>query len=300
MKLLRMATLSVLGCLALAYLGVIFSASLVGSDVSMLWPFTGLGLAGAIIANSTGVGGGAVFVPAFSFLRETGSFALSHGQVVGLSFAIQSFGMTMGSLTWLNRMALDRVQAGETGMLPPPMIEIMGLTLAISLPTMLITQWFFQADPGFGFMAFKLFSITLGLFLIVQTLFMKKPDMSPQALNRTDRIGLVITAILGGIATAWLSVGIGELLALYLFLRHFDMLVCAASAVMVSAISVIVGSVFHLMTDNVAFEILVFAAPGVLLGGFLARRLAYWLGPVRLKLFAAVWIVLSSAVLLAL
>lgn len=291
-------TVVALAVLLAAYVFVWQIAHLTSAQMATLWPFTGLGTAGALIANSTGVGGGAVFVPAFSLLRETGGFALSHNDVVGLSFAIQCFGMSVGSLTWLNRMARDRQKSSEPGLLPPVMFEILGLTLVFSLPAMLITQWTLPIEPSFGFLAFKIFSITLGILLIGQTLFIEKPETSPQHLSQLDRAGLIITAISGGMATAWFSVGIGELLALYLFLRHYDMLVCAASAVFCTAISVLVGVIYHLVQGQVMFEVLVFAAPGVMLGGFLARRLAYWLGPLRLKLFAAIWIVLSSLALL--
>ncbi len=58
-------------------------------------PFSLLGLLGAIFANATGAGGGVVFIPAFQQL------GVSEAQSVATSFAIQCFGMTMGSIVWL-------------------------------------------------------------------------------------------------------------------------------------------------------------------------------------------------------
>ena len=52
--------------------------------------FVLLGLAGAIFANSTGAGGGVIFVPIFNQLQ------LSSDQIVATSFAIQCFGMVAG------------------------------------------------------------------------------------------------------------------------------------------------------------------------------------------------------------
>ena len=54
-----------------------------------------LGITGAIAANSTGAGGGIVFVPSFQAL------GMEVPQVVATSFAIQCFGMTVGSISWL-------------------------------------------------------------------------------------------------------------------------------------------------------------------------------------------------------
>jgi uncharacterized membrane protein YfcA len=45
-------------------------------------------------------------------------------------------------------------------------------------------------------------------------------------------------------------------------------------------------------------EVLVFAAPGALIGGTLARRLAIYLGARRLKLGMAGWIILTAIVYL--
>jgi uncharacterized membrane protein YfcA len=292
-------TLVILAALAAAYL-TIAAQVWTGANFAQLWAFTGLGVAGALIANSTGVGGGAVFVPAFSFLRETGLYDLSHMQVVGLSFAIQSFGMTIGSLTWVNRIARDRAAEGLPGIWPRVLTPVLALSLAASLPAMLVTQWAITVPDGFGFLAFKIFSITLGGLLLFQVLRGQKHHHDPHTLTGADRLGIVIFSALGGVATAWFSVGIGEILALYLFLRGFDMRICAPAAVIVSAVSVVVGSGYHWAQAHIALDILLFAAPGVALGGFLARRLAYWLGATRLKLLASIWIIASSLVLIAL
>ena len=296
---LKWVTLTALAVLACGYGAIVLSVGM-SANFAQLWPFTFLGVAGALIANSTGVGGGAVFVPAFSFLRETGVYELTHMQVVGLSFAIQSFGMTIGSLTWVNRIARERAEANLPGIWPRVLTPVLTLSLCASLPAMLITQWAITVPDGFGFLAFKLFSITLGCLLLFQVLRGQTRHHDPHTLSQADRVGIVIFSILGGVATAWFSVGIGEILALYLVLRGFDMRICAPAAVIVSAVSVVIGSIYHWAEAHIALEILLFAAPGVALGGFLARRLAYWLGATRLKLLASMWIIASSLVLIAL
>ena len=68
------------------------------------WHFFLLGIGGAVAANSTGAGGGIVFIPAFTSLGLNGLDAL------GTSIAIQCFGMTAGSISWLN--SIHRAEHG--------------------------------------------------------------------------------------------------------------------------------------------------------------------------------------------
>ena len=69
-----------------------------------LWFLPAVGTLGAIIANTSGTGGGVVFVPVFNALREHGIMALDPLHVVAASMGIQSFGMTMGALRWSDRL----------------------------------------------------------------------------------------------------------------------------------------------------------------------------------------------------
>ena len=62
----------------------------------------------------------------------------------------------------------------------------------------------------------------------------------------------------------------------------------------------IAGAPFHILTTDIPWEVVLLAVPGAMIGGFFARRFAYFLGPKLLKTFAAVWIIGSSAYLIAL
>ncbi|QNL19672.1 sulfite exporter TauE/SafE family protein [Hyphobacterium sp. CCMP332] len=283
--------------LGLSY-GLVVHAAVTSTALLDFSPFALVGLLGALIANSTGVGGGVVFVPAFSFLRETGVMEVSPAQTVGVSFAIQCFGMSTGAVTWLNHF---RDRTGNA--VPQTRLRLLGQAVLIVAPLSLIslwiTQYVIQPDPRLAFLLFKLFSITLGLALFLQILIARQAQGERSHFIPADMIALALIGSLGGAATALFSVGVGELMALYLFLRRFPLDVCVASAVIVSAITVLGGTPYHLATGNLIFEILFFAAPGVMLGGFLARRLAHALGAFRLKLGAAAWIVASSIVLIA-
>ena len=101
--------------------------------------FFPLGLIGAIAANSTGAGGGIVFIPAFTSLGIEGNNAL------GTSLAIQCFGMTAGSISWL--LSIHRHQhGGENAIqLTHRLLIISGIA---SISGMLIAQYFLPPQHG--------------------------------------------------------------------------------------------------------------------------------------------------------
>lgn len=269
------------------------------ATLAAFWPFAPIGVFGAAVASSTGVGGGVVFVPVFNMMRETGIAALDPAVVVGTSFAIQCFGMSTGSLTWIARLNRPDATPGELTARGQT-ATIVALVMATALPSLLLAQRLMEIDGQSGLVLFKGFSIALGLLLLLQVLLQRNGEAAKrESLTRADQAALLAIGLAGGLATAMFSVGVGELLALYLFLRRYPLEVCVAPAVICSALSVLAGVGHHVANGEVAASVMVFAAPGVVLGGWVARRLAQGLGAFRLKLFAALWIVLSSLALIA-
>lgn len=257
-----------------------------------------VGLGAATIASATGLGGGVVFLPAFEFLGTKGHVAVTAAQIVGMSFIIQCFGMTTGSLRWLSQI-YDHPHA-DTGIPSYVFLKMFGLILLCSLPALLITQSLHASPPEAVLYAFKAMSLVLGCLVFVSTLAARGRTLSRSHPTKFDYLILGILSAVGGIATAFFSVGVGELVALYLFLRNFPLITSAALAVMASAASVLVGVWDHIFSASQPWEILIFVIPGAVCGGFLARQFAFWLGSERLKIFAGSWIMLSSAYLLLL
>lgn len=109
---------------------------------------------------------------------------------------------------------------------------------------------------------------------------------------------LLMLAIPGGMITALFSVGMGELVALYLFIRHYPVLLCTGAACVISAVSCLAGVVWHIEAGTVQWEVVLLAGPAAALGGFLARPIALWLGAKRLKTLDGGWIVVSALYLL--
>ncbi|WP_086618919.1 sulfite exporter TauE/SafE family protein [Erythrobacter tepidarius] len=267
--------------------------------LARLWFLPGVGIIGAIIANTSGTGGGVVFVPVFNAMRELGVMSLSPLMVVGVSMGIQSFGMTMGSLRWTDRL-LHQPEPGplEARVRPRDFVTVALGVLALSLPAMLATQRLTAFDQQDVLFAYKGFSILLGTALIAATWTVNAQRPERTRLERTDLVVLLLLAIPGGMITALFSVGMGELVALYLFIRHYPVLLCTGAACVISAASCLAGVVWHIGAGTVQWEVVLLAAPGAALGGFLARPIALWLGAKRLKTLDGGWIVLSALYLL--
>lgn len=252
-------------------------------DVIDFWLFSFLGMMGAIFANATGAGGGVVFIPLFTQLNFT------EQQSIATSFAIQCFGMTAGAVTWSHHYCTQkrelRLWQGFKRI-----IVVTSISAIIGLTSIFIFQ---THSPSSLHFAFSWFSFLLGVFIIF-TVYLLRSHRERSQLHLLDYLAMILIGVFGGGLTAWLSVGVGELLVIYLILRRFDINMAVAAAVVVSAISVWAG-IGHVHQD-VYWQVLVFAGPGALLGGILAKTLVTHLSATRLKLFFAVWLLISGGV----
>lgn len=285
--------------LAIGYLSIwVFGVERAG-QLAAIWYVPLIGTLGAIIANTSGTGGGVVFIPVFNALREIESFGLTSQSIVGASFMIQSFGMTMGALTWTRALYRGPNPEAATGIGERNFWLMIASVLALSVPAMLATQRLVHIDSPDLLLAFKTFSILLGSALLLTTWTVNRNRAEQTRLKPLDMAVLLALAVPGGVVTALFSVGIGELVALYLFARHYPLNTCAASAVIISSASVLAGLPFHVIGGTVPYEIGALAIPGALLGGYLARRIAQALGARKLKTLVALWIIGSSLYLIA-
>lgn len=295
---LPLITGAVLVGLALFYVSIWVFGDLSAAMLAQIWYFPSIGVFGAMIANTSGTGGGVVYVPVFNALRHEGVIDLSREQIVAAGFAIQCFGMTMGALTWTNN--IYKGPTPQTGVRERDFWLIIGLVMALSSPVMLATQRLTEFNPRDVLLWFKGFSIVLGIALIITTWTVNRTRPARTALAPVDIAVLAGLSVAGGFLTALFSVGIGELVAIYLFLRHYPLNTATATAVIISSMTVLIGLPYHVEKGTVPWEVVALAAPGALIGGFLARRIAHWLGANRLKSVDGAWIVLSALYLILL
>jgi uncharacterized membrane protein YfcA len=261
-------------------------------------PFFLLALLGAIVANATGAGGGIVFVPAFKLL------GIDHASIIATSFAIQCFGMTAGSLAWY------RYSAKQDTKLEPAWGEYASLIKLFAIPTIVgvvFGQTVFQpGNEQQTIFVFKLFSAIFGIAILITSYQLLKTIDSGlsvkelQLINdsRLTRTVFYLTGFVGGAITAWLSIGVGEMVAILLILLRYPVTLSVGVAVSVSAIAVWVGVQKYIWFSNgINLDILIFAAPAAIIGGTLARRIASWLTPTQLKMLIACWVLISAVVM---
>jgi len=274
---------------------------------SHIWLFGPIGVFGAIIANSTGTGGGVVFVPAFNTLSSASAagtipmeISVDPVKTIGISFLIQCFGMSIGSSVWIDRFYGAGQSARHEHIDGYTFIAVIFAVCAAALPALVLTQYFLFAnvDGKVLITAFKWFSLILGIVLLVFTWALKRIKPSRFTPGFTDFYWLLGLGALGGVITAFFSVGVGELIAVYLILRKFPTTSAIAVAVVVSVLSVLSGVSYHVINGNIVWPVALTAVPGAMIGGFVARLFANWLGPLWLKTFASLWIIFSSAFLI--
>jgi len=259
------------------------------AEVASHWHFFLIGILAATVANSTGAGGGIVFLPVFTIL------GLTVGQSLATSFAIQCFGMTAGALTWLIHLKRDAIHDSQS----ESFLRIFLVSAAGSLAGLRLAQDFLP-DPGLDIeWFFSLFSLVVGFIILRRTLTKGEINGGREhSVTSCELVGLGASTFIGGAITAWLSVGVGEILAIHLLALRFRVNVAVAAAVCVTSITVITAVAHYLAGPLIVKEVLVFAAPGALIGGTMAKRLALFLGAKRLKLGMSGWIILTAIVYL--
>ncbi|MEQ3639076.1 MAG: sulfite exporter TauE/SafE family protein [Alteromonas sp.] len=280
---------------------VIFSQNNVGALLQEYGFFTFVGIVGAVFANATGAGGGVIFVPFFAYLSFTPD------SIVATSFAIQCCGMTAGAITWTRffctqrkteqRKTDQRKTDSQWGALPSALL----LTVIPSLCGVLFSQYTTHGSalllnvlggPENLHTVFGVFSVILAIAIIASIPLMKRQVFS-NALAGNDIVFLPTIAFLGGCITAWLSIGVGELVAVYLIIRGFNVTMSIAVAVILSAFTVWSALPFHVLVSHaIVYEVVIFAGAGAILGGVMAKYLVLAFSTQSLKLFFGLWVFL--------
>lgn len=249
-----------------------------------------LGLGGAVVANSTGAGGGIVFIPAFSTLGLTPSQALS------TSIMIQCFGMTAGTISWyISFRGRDSIYRRYRKFLFKAI-----LTAAISsISGATSAQLIFRSDITISMLTvFSVLSILFGLTLLASNLYSGRYSYPKTGIGLPDFLLIAPVCFAGGVITSVISIGVGEILLILLFLRKYPLHVSIFAAVCVSAITVIACAPYQIFIEqSVVWDIVAFAAPAAVIGGVLGRYFALFLGANRIKMFCAVWILVTGIII---
>lgn len=242
-----------------------------------------LGIIAAIFANSTGAGGGVVFIPMFHLL------GFNEMETVATSFGIQCFGMTAGAITW----SIFYKKKDPEQRRPWQCFTAIAVVASICSALGIWTNYYFQIPPPAALQAiFSIFSILLGLSILA-TIYIRRSSSVQYEATLPDYAVIILITYVGGIITAWLSVGVGEIIAFYLIFRRFDVTMAVAIGVVVTAATVWSAAPQHfLLNQDLNWQVLAFAGPGAVIGGITARRLVGMLSARRLKIFFGVWVLI--------
>ena len=126
-----------------------------------------------------------------------------------------------------------------------------------------------------------------------QSEFPPGPKRVLVSTSKYDLVILPFIGFLGGIITTWLSVGVGELVAVYLIIRGFNVTMSIANAVILSAFTVWSALPYHaFVSEAVVWQVVLFAGVGAIVGGMIAKYVVLAFSVQRLKLFFGMWVLI--------
>lgn len=251
-------------------------------------PIVGVAYAAALIANATAVGGGVVFLPFFSFF-----YGLTSLESLKLALSTQAFGMSSGAVHW----SVGRIDW-----------RLLAIACACGGIGMTFGTFIFKPDEAYINIAFGATSLLLGVGLLLECLFAKRTNELPVgSVKFTGLLGFAVLCVTTGMVNAWVSIGIGEAVALWFFFRwRFSITQSVAAGVIVLAFCSVLGFVFHAGLGGIPWPLLAFTIPGVILGGRMGAKLGVRLGEkapsgssgMLLRVFVAIVIFLDGLTVL--
>ena len=231
------------------------------SPLSLLennWKIAPIAIVAAAFANATAVGGGFLFVPLFIF-----GYGLTATAALKLSLATQAFGMSSGALGWSRHYILKHKFISAC---------------AASFVGMYLGTYWWNIDNVHIKLIFGWVNIAIGIAILLE---MKLGAKTHRAHINDDtllkKFFYLLVCVAGGLINSWASIGIGEVVALYLmFVYRMRIDYAIATGVAVLAFDSIVGLAFHSYSGGIRWDYLVFTAPGVIIGGRYGAKLGRW------------------------
>jgi uncharacterized protein len=209
------------------------------------WPILPVAFAAAFLANATAVGGGFLFVPLFIF-----GYGLDPITALVLALSTQALGMSSGATGW------SRTHIDGRGL----RIAALAGGLGMALGTFAWTPTPLQVKGVFGWV-----SLAIGLALVVE---MRWRPWVHHGRRHPLGVGYALACLAGGLVTAWVSIGVGEIVVLWLLVRRRDPLSRAiATGVAALAVCSVVGLIFHGTTGELPWRYLAFTAIAATFGG---------------------------------
>lgn len=209
-----------------------------------------------------------------------------------LALSTQAFGMTSGAVSWPGHHIVWRY------LLVAVIASGIGMTLGTFIwsPSSEVVHIFFGAT-----------SIVLGIIIFIEIYFGKKVEEKKIDITKGQIFYFIILCVAGGLINAWVSIGVGEIVALWLLFKwRFSIAQSIATGVAALAFCSILGFIYHSFLGGIIWHLLVFTAPGVILGGRvgalfgarLAENKLHMDSGEKLKVFVASVILIDGIVVL--
>ena len=220
------------------------------------WLSFPIGILIAVVSSTVGIGGGILWMPFLLIF-----FKLSPGTAVLTSLMIQTAGMGSGTFAYWRQGQID--------------MRLTGLLLVLTLPGVALGAWLTQA------VAATQLELILGLLTLLTALIFVSGNQNygDAGVNRVDlkkasRYGWAVTLM--AVASGMLSISIGEwVVPLMRNKMSLRMGVAIATSIATIFGVCVFATFFHFWVGTRAdISTIVWAIPGVILGGQVGPRLA--------------------------
>lgn len=244
------------------------------------WVFILVGFVGAIIGNTTAIGGGLVFIPVLIF-----AYHLEPVAALKVAIVSQAFGMTSGAVAW------SREKKVPWHVVP---WALPGLLVGSSISSLVIHPNAMLVKGLFGPV-----SILLGTLLLIMA-FRKTKDEEKQSWSGKAKAATVCASLVGGLLTGWVAIGEGEIVAATLMLAFGFAAprAIALGVVLLSFTSLYLATLHITVLGGVPWEIAAFTALGCVFGAQLAPALTGRVDQRALKAYFAVVAILDGLLFL--
>ncbi|MDY6935135.1 MAG: sulfite exporter TauE/SafE family protein [Spirochaetota bacterium] len=229
----------------------------------------------SLIANSTAAGGGIIFLPIFSFIFvrwlhridiTDSYFAEQTYTLFGIVIAIhvtQAFGMLSGSLSWW--------RSGVKILIKENLFNIFGAILGI------IIGKYFIISEELVYRAFGIINLLMSCIIIYKLFIVKNIPINTHWPGKLSWIFFFV-GIVGGLLSAWTSIGIGGLTSFILILILKPEIGIANGSFIMAVTSIVTVVVHIILNQPIPVEIILFTIPAVLFGGYAAPFFGMWVG----------------------
>ncbi|MFZ1987144.1 MAG: sulfite exporter TauE/SafE family protein [Desulfatitalea sp.] len=220
------------------------------------WLALPVGILIAMVASTVGIGGGILWMPFLLIILQ-----LSPTTAVVTSLVIQAAGMGSGTIAFWQQRRIDS--------------RLAVLLLALTVPGIAMGVWLTRiVAPAYLELILGALTLLTALIFVSANQGYGESGVDRVELKRAGRYGWAVTIM--AVASGMLSVSIGEwVVPLMRNKMALRMTVAVATSIATIFGTCVIGAAFHIgIGGRPHWPVLIWAIPGVILGGQIGPRLA--------------------------